>query len=69
MMSYDKEPEAQTLNKSIDAVKASEPNLFKSDISNIIDQITDIAISFEKWIVLRLDTITSLKDVADLIGN
>ena len=68
-MSYDKEPEAQTLNKSIDAVKASEPNLFKSDISNIIDQITDIAISFEKWIVLRLDTITSLKDVADLIGN
>ena len=69
MMSYDKEPEAQTLNKSIDAVKASEPNLFKSDISNIHDQITDIAISFEKWIVLRLDTITSLKDVADLIGN
>ena len=68
-MSNDKEPEAPTLNKSIDAVKASEPKLFKSDISNIIDQITDIAISFEKWIVLRLDTITSLKDVADLIGN
>ena len=68
-MSNGKEPEALTLNESIDAVKASEPNLFKSDISNIIDQITDIAISFEKWIVLRLDTITSLKDVADLIGN
>ena len=69
MMSNGKEPEALTLNESIDAVKASEPNLFKSDISNIHDQITDIAISFEKWIVLRLDSITSLKDVADLIGN
>ena len=68
-MSNGKEPEALTLNESIDAVKASEPSLFKSDISNIHDQITDIAISFEKWIVLRLDTITSLKDVADLIGN
>ena len=67
-MSNGKEPEALTLNESIDAVKASEPNLFKSDTSNIHDQITDIAISFEKWIVLRLDTITSLKDVADLIG-
>ena len=68
-MSNGKEPEARTLNESIDAVKASEPNRFKSDITNIIEQITDIAISFEKWIVLRLDTITSLKDVADLIGN
>ena len=68
-MSNGKEPEARTQNESIDAVKASEPNLFKSDITNIIEQITDIAISFEKWIVLRLDTITSLKDVADLIGN
>ena len=68
-MSNGKEPEGRTLNESIDAVKASEPNLFKSDITNIIEQITDIAISFEKWIVLRLDTITSLKDVADLIGN
>ena len=37
--------------------------------SNIANQITEIAKSFEKWIVLRLDTISSLREAADVIGK
>ena len=49
--------------------EATESFSLENDISNIANQITEIAKSFEKWIVLRLDTISSLREVADVIGK
>ena len=44
-------------------------SFLESESEEVIRQIKEIATAFEKWINLRLDTIASLRDVANYIGT